>query len=346
MERCASGAPERPRLQRRHRGRGVCGAGVRHRPEAGVAAQVDVAADGRRHRAASPRRVARGDLSQARGEGVMARIVLVAGNVFRGIMSKRGLYVWGAAVLLMLLRSGPAIFSNNPNPLATAFLRANAISGALDIWAMLSLAGAVFLGAASVGGELTHKTIATVLARPIRRWEFMVGHWLGVTLFSVCSLAIGLVLAVGLSWYMGIEIDRGRAAIALAQTVAGAMLLAAVSVGLGSNASVAIAASVTVLLTFVTPIVPILVADEKPLQHYSGVVLDYFTPPGYTSHYQGIAWADPPPATNPRANTRMRQRPVVDYDDARKRLVTNLSYGAAYFLAGCVFFSRRDIKLG
>lgn len=279
----------------------------------------------------------------------MAHIGLVARNVFRGIMSRRALYVWGAAVLLMLLRSGPAIFSTEQNPLVTAFIRANAISGALDTWAMLALAAAVFLGAASVGGELTNKTISTVLARPIRRWEFMVGHWLGVTLFSVCSLAIGLVLAVGLSWYMGIEIDRGRAAIALAQTVGGAMLFAAVGVGLGSNASVALAASVTVLLIFLTPLVPVLVADKKPLQHYSGVVLDYLTPPGYTSHYQGIAWADPPPppASNPRAAiARMRQRPVVDYAAARKRLFTNIGYGTAYFLIGCVFFTRRDIKLG
>ena len=50
--------------------------------------------------------------------------------------------------------------------------------------------------------------ISTLLARPIRRWEFLVGHWLGVTLFSIASLLLGLVLTGGLSWYFGIEIDR------------------------------------------------------------------------------------------------------------------------------------------
>lgn len=276
----------------------------------------------------------------------MARIGLVAGNVFRGIMSKRALYVWAAAIVLMLLRSGPAIFFSDQSPQAAAFIRANAISGALDSWAMLALAAAIFLGAASVGGEMTNKTISTLLARPIRRWEFLVGHWLGVTLFSLCSLAIGLVLAVGLAWYMGIELDGGRAAIALAQTVAGVMLFAAVGVALGSNTSVALAAAVTVLLVFLPPIVTILVADKKPWQHYSGVILDYVTPPGYTSHYQGIAWADPPAAWNPRVNARILQRPVVDHAAARKRLFTNIGYGAVYFLAGCVFFTRRDIRLG
>ncbi len=281
----------------------------------------------------------------------MERIVLVAGNVFRGVLSKRALYVWAAAVLLMLLRSGPAIFLTIDNAQAQAFVRANAISGALDTWAMLALAAAIFLGAASVAGEMTNKTIATIMARPIRRWEFVVGHWLGVTLFSVVSLAIGLVLAVGLSWYMGIEIDRGRTAMAMAQTLGAIMLYAAIGVGLGANVSVALAAAVGVLLVFLAPIVPILVADEKPWQHYPGVVLDFATPPGYTSHYDGIAWADPPAppplaGPNPRATPRTRQRPVVDYEAARTRLFTNVGYGAVYFLAGCVFFTRRDIKLG
>jgi ABC-type transport system involved in multi-copper enzyme maturation permease subunit len=231
---------------------------------------------------------------------MMARILLVAANVFRGIMSKRALYVWAAAVVLMLLRSGPGIFFSDQNPQAAAFIRANAISAALDTWAMLALAASIFLGAASVSGEMTNKTIATVLARPIRRWEFLIGHWLGVTVFSLCSLAIGLVLAAGLSWYMGIEIDRGRAAMALAQTIGGVLLFAAVGVSLGSNTSVGLAASVTVLLVFLPPIVAILAADPKPWQHYPGVALDYLTPPGYTSHYQGIAWADMP-RRRPRA---------------------------------------------
>jgi ABC-type transport system involved in multi-copper enzyme maturation permease subunit len=274
----------------------------------------------------------------------MGRIGLVAGNVFRGILSKRALYVWAAAIVLMLLRSGPSIFFSEQNQPFAAFLRANAISGALDSWAMLALAAAIFLGAASVGGEMTNKTISTVLARPIRRWEFLVGHWLGVTLFSLVSLAIGLVIGVGLSWYFGIEIDRGRAAIALAQTVGGIMLFAGLGVGLGANASVALAAGVTVLMIFLAPVVTILVNDARPWQHYPGVVLDYLTPPGYTSHYQGIAWADPPP--NPRFPARVRGRPAVDYPVARKRLYTNLGYAAAYFLAGCLFFMRRDIRLG
>ena len=124
-------------------------------------------------------------------------------------------------------------------------------------------------------------------------------------------------------------------------------MFAAIGVGIGSNASVALAAGVTVLLIFLPPVVKILADDPRPWQHYPGVVLDVVTPPGYSSHYQGIAWADLPPSPNQRVPTRfVRQRPVVDYVAARKQLYKNLGYGAAYFLAGCLLFRRRDIRLG
>lgn len=274
----------------------------------------------------------------------MRRIPLIANNIFRGLLSKRALYVWAAAVLLMLLRSGPAIFFRDHNQQLAAFFRANAIAASLDSWAMLAIAAAIFLGAASVGGEKTHKTISTILARPVRRWELLVGHWLGVTLFSLCSLAIGLVLALALAAYMGISIDGPRTAMALAQTTGGIMLFAAVGVALGSNASVALAASLTALLVFLPPLVKTLRDDAKPWQHYSGVVLDFVTPPGYASHYQGITWAEVPPLGNQRAPRF--ERPTIDYDAARTRLATNLGYAFVYFLIGSIVFARRDVTLG
>ena len=99
----------------------------------------------------------------------MTRVLIVAVNVCRGLVHRRAVYVWAAAVLLMLLRSGASISGRNPNVQMMNFFRANAISASLDTWALLALAAAIFLGAASVSGEKTHKTIATVLSRPMHR---------------------------------------------------------------------------------------------------------------------------------------------------------------------------------
>jgi hypothetical protein len=147
---------------------------------------------------------------------------------------------------------------------------------------------------------------------------------------------------------MGIAIDTGRVAIAMGETTAAVMLFAASGIALGANASVALAAGVTVLLAFLPPLVETLRHDSKPWQHYTGTVLHYLTPPGYSSHYAGIAWADPPRTANLpgfRGRSAM-ERPVIDYRDATKRLSTNVAYGLAYFLIGIVIFTRKDAKLG
>jgi ABC-type Na+ efflux pump permease subunit len=276
---------------------------------------------------------------------MMVRIGVIAANVFRGLIHKRAVYVWAGAVLLMLLRSGPAIFARSTSsPEATRFFRALAIAAALDTWAVLALAAAVFLGAASVGGEQTTRTISTVLSRPVSRWEFLVGHWAGVISFSLCSLAIGLGLACGLAWYMGIGIDMHRAAVALGGTAGGILLFAAAGIALGANTSVALAASFTVLLAFTPVLTATLRNDRKPLQHYSGVFLDYVTPPGYSSYYPGMTWSDPPAAANGRGVAL--QRPALDDAEASDRLLENVTYGVIYFVIGGAVFTRRDVRLG
>jgi len=38
------------------------------------------------------------------------------------------------------------------------------------------------------------------------------------------------------------------------------------------------------------------------------------------------------------------RRPVVDYAEQRKRTAETAAYAGAYFLIGCVLFTRRDLK--
>jgi hypothetical protein len=275
----------------------------------------------------------------------MTPLLLVAANVCRGVLARRGLYVWAAALLLMLLRSGPLIFRTYDDPHVGAVLRAEAISQAVDTWALLALAGAIFLGASTVAGEKTNKTISTLLARPIHRWQLMAGHLLGVTIYSLTSVGIGLAFAAGLSTWMGISINWEQMALAVGATTAGIVLFAATGVALGSNVAVAIAASATVLLAFVPPVAETLRKDAKPLQHYSGIVVDYLTPPGYRGYYMGVAWAEIPAVAGNRPRSALF-RPPVNYADARERMLANAGYGLVYFLLGTAVFMKRDVKLG
>jgi hypothetical protein len=276
------------------------------------------------------------------------RIVLIARNAFRGIMSRRALYIWAGAVLLMFFRAAPQIVAGFRGPeRLRAFMFSGAVAGSLEVWAFLCLAAAIFLGAGSVATEMTTRTIVTVMARPVRRWELLVGKWLGVSAFAVVTLAIGVVLAFGLGTYVGVDFDRVMLVTlreALAQSIVAIVLYSAVAVVLGSFGSWVIAGGVTVLLAFL----PILVnelknIDDSPNWRRVGVTLDWITPDGYVSYYARLNKTPFPGAPQRPAPTAVPQREGTR--DLHRPLYGNLAYAALYFLAGCAAFSRRSINL-
>jgi ABC-type Na+ efflux pump permease subunit len=280
------------------------------------------------------------------------RIVLIARNAFRGIMSRRALYIWAAAILLMFFRAAPQIIAGFRGPeRMRAFMFSGAVAGSLDVWALLCLAAAILLGAGSIATERTTRTIVAVLARPVRRWELLVGKWLGVSAFAIATLLIGVVLAFGLGRYVGVDVDQVILVTlreALAQSIVAIILYSGVAVVLGCFGSWVIAGGVTVLLAFS----PILVnelkrIDESPTWQRVGVTLDWITPDGYVSHYARLNKVPFPGATQ-RAPSPPPASAVPQQEDTRdlhRLLYANLSYAALYFLAGCAAFSRRNINL-
>jgi hypothetical protein len=276
----------------------------------------------------------------------MRQVLLIAQNAFRGVMSKQALYVWAAAVVLMFLRSGSAIFGRNQDPAFILAMRANAVWGSLDLWAMLCVAAAIFIGAGAIASEVSSKTIVTVLARPIRRWELLIGKWLGLSAFCGLTLAIGVALGLAMSSYLGIDVNTDALAMAVTRTLAAIVLYSGVAVAISSVGSAMIAGSITVLLVFLPALITQLVDDPGVVQHRIGVVLDYMVPPGYSSPYRGVAWVPFPVPARLRASAPAPTPPVIDYANERKQSVITLGYAAVFFAAGCAAFSRRDVRLG
>jgi ABC-type Na+ efflux pump permease subunit len=276
----------------------------------------------------------------------VTHILLVAKNAFRAVMSQRALYMWGFAVVIMFLRSAPALFIQGRPPDFMAFLRANAVSGALDIWSYFCLAGAIYLGASSVATELHSKRIITVLSHPVRRWQLMVGKWLGVSAFGVVTLSIGIALAYGLSRYLEVNIETGVLAISVTRTIAGIVLFAGLATAVSTSGSTPVAVAITMLVAVLPQLIQPLRDDPDPTYHRIGVALDAVVAPGYQSHYNGVVWAPlpVPPQMRNRVPAAVQQRPTVDYAAQRKQTAETAAYAGAYFLLGCVFFTRRDLK--
>jgi len=275
-------------------------------------------------------------------------ILLIAKNAFRSVMSQRALYMWAFAVVIMFLRSGPALFAQpERGPEFAAFLRANAVSGSLDLWSYLCMAGAMYLGATSITGDLRTKTVITVLSHPVRRWEMLAGKWIGVSAFCVVTLGLGVALAYGLAAYLDVNLESDVLAMAAARTIVGITLFSAIAAAVGTSGSAPIACAMAMLVAILPQLIQPLRDDSKPMYHRAGVVLDPFVPPAYRSHYNGVVWASLPANMRgrmPPGLQSLQQRPTVDYSESRKESTKTIAYAAVYLALGCVFFTRRDLK--
>lgn len=276
----------------------------------------------------------------------MTHIILVAKNAFRGVMSQRALYMWGFAVVIMFLRSAPALFVQGREPGMMAFLRANAVSGSLDLWSYLCLAGAIYLGATSMSSELHSKRIITVLAHPVQRWQMLIGKWIGLSAFCLVTLALGIGLGFGLSRYLGVNVEGDVLAISATRTIAGIVLLGGIATALSATGSAPVAVAITMFVAVVPGLIQPLRDDSSPTYQRIGKALDVLVPPGYDSNYNGVVWA---PLPLPRGYkgpipAQANRRPVVDYPAQRKQTAETVGYAGVYFLLGCIAFTRRDLK--
>ena len=277
----------------------------------------------------------------------MKHVVLVAKNAFRAVMSQRALYMWGFAVVIMFLRSGPALFSQNRTPEMMAFLRANAVSGSLDLWSYLCIGGSIYLGAASIATELRSKTIITVLSHPVRRWQLLIGKWAGISAFCMVTLGLGIALGYGLARYLDVNIEESVLAVSAMRTIAAVVLFSGIATAVSTLGSAPIAVAVTMFFVVVPSLIAPLRDDPSPTLRRIGTALDVVAAPGYESHYNGVVWAPfpiPPNFRGPRPAFFPTQRPTVDYERQRKQTAETAAYAGAYFLLGCVVFTRRDLK--
>jgi ABC-type transport system involved in multi-copper enzyme maturation permease subunit len=118
-----------------------------------------------------------------------ARIVHIASNTFREAVRDRVLYNLIAFVVLL---SGAAILvgliSIDIEKLVVINLGLAAVS-------LFGVVIAIFIGIGLVSKEIEKRTLYTVLSRPVRRWEFIVGKFFGLAgtlVVNTFFMAIGV----------------------------------------------------------------------------------------------------------------------------------------------------------
>jgi ABC-type transport system involved in multi-copper enzyme maturation permease subunit len=140
----------------------------------------------------------------------MSRVLIVARNTFREAVRDRVLY--NLVFFAFLMIAAALIVGQISVGIETVVM----ISLGLSAISLMGLLIAVFTGVGLVSKEIDKRTLHAALAKPLRRWEFLVGKFAGlaVTLaVNTAAMATGLFLAL---WLVKHSIARGEAVVLVA----------------------------------------------------------------------------------------------------------------------------------
>jgi len=135
----------------------------------------------------------------------MTRVTSIASNTFREAVRDRVLYNLIAFALLMVAASllvGQISLNIERNVVINLGLTAVSLFG---------LVIAIFIGIGLVSKEIDKKTLYTILSRPVRRWEFILGKFGGLVATLVVNtffMAIGIFAAL---FYLAHRFQRADA---------------------------------------------------------------------------------------------------------------------------------------
>jgi Cu-processing system permease protein len=123
----------------------------------------------------------------------MSRISAVASNTFREAVRDRVLY---NLIFFALLLVGAALLFGQ---ISIGIERIVLINLGLTAISLFGVVIAIFIGIGLVSKEMEKKTLYTILARPVRRWEFIVGKFGGLAWTLVVNtffMALGFFAAL------------------------------------------------------------------------------------------------------------------------------------------------------
>lgn len=201
--------------------------------------------------------------------------------------------------------------------------------------ALVELAGvltAALIGVGLIAREVERRSILSLLAKPLPRWEFVVGQYLGLLVTIVAGVALlGLALWAVLAFTGGSD---PHLVVALVMIAAELALVAAVALFFSSFSSSAVVSTVLTAGVFVAGQ---LSADLRSFKDVAGVS-------GWVAHVAAaIGWALPDFSRFDVKGPVVHGEPV-----ARGLVALALVYGVLYttaLVAGAVaLFSRRELR--
>ena len=124
---------------------------------------------------------------------MMSRLSAISFNTFREAVRDRVLY--NLILFVLLLVASAPLFGEISIGLEKIIL----VNVGLSAISLFGIIIAIFIGIGLVSKEIEKKTLYTILSRPVRRWEFIAGKYLGLLMTLVVNavfMTLGFYLAL------------------------------------------------------------------------------------------------------------------------------------------------------
>lgn len=115
---------------------------------------------------------------------MISRLTAITLNTFREAVRDRVLY--NLILFVLLLVASAPLFGQ----ISIGMERLILVNVGLSSISLFGVIIAIFLGIGLVSKEIEKKTLYTILSRPVRRWEFIVGKYLGLIMTLVVNTAL------------------------------------------------------------------------------------------------------------------------------------------------------------
>ena len=115
---------------------------------------------------------------------MISRLTAITLNTFREAVRDRVLY--NLILFVLLLVASAPLFGQ----ISIGMERLILVNVGLSSISLFGVIIAIFIGIGLVSKEMEKKTLYTILSRPVRRWEFIVGKYMGLIMTLVVNTAL------------------------------------------------------------------------------------------------------------------------------------------------------------
>ncbi len=265
----------------------------------------------------------------------MDRVRVLAANAFRDVLHRRVVYVaMFLALVGILLTLSPLVFLRMAKEAGETEIAermgTRLVTEILGMWSTGAALIGLFVGATAISAEVKAKTIVTVLARPVGRAEYVLGRWLGIQLFVLLFLGVGVVAACAAARWFQVQ-PSSLFPFAIGELFVDAVFFCALSVALGGIVPPVVAGAATLFCRLLPSFARPFLADPRPWVHWLASAGYYLAPAQMPASLLEESFA--------------KELLAPRYGLYAQVLVENVLYAAAVMVVACLVFTRREVRL-